>query len=33
MDSQGRARLLYAPETSAKDIAEDIRNLIAEGGA
>lgn len=33
MDSQGRARLLYAPETSAEDIAEDIRNLIAEGGA
>jgi len=33
MDTQGRARLLYAPETSAKDIAEDIHNLIAEGGA
>jgi protein SCO1/2 len=33
MDTQGRARLLYAPETPAKDIAEDLRNLIAEGGA
>jgi protein SCO1 len=31
MDVQGRARLLYAPETSAKDIAEDLRNMIAEG--
>lgn len=33
MDKEGRARLLYAPETSAKDIAEDVINLITEGGA
>jgi protein SCO1 len=31
MDMQGKARLLYAPETPAKDIAEDVRNLMAEG--
>ena len=30
LDSQGRARLLFAPETPAQEISEDLRRLIAE---
>jgi|APCry1669189844_1035258.scaffolds.fasta_scaffold12246_2 protein SCO1/2 len=32
MDKEGRARLMYAPETSAKDIAEDLGYIVAAAG-